>query len=204
MRVLALIAAGGLLAQSGIHPPQAGYIRDGARALRPVYGMAGSFILGAPVANEVLSAAFSGRIGLAKTAGMISVFDAEGHLVAQSEVGGGPARITFSRDGSQATAFLLDSGESIRWTGARFRVESGIPAAFSLELADGTLVLAEGGELVFRKSNGLEIRSSLEGEVLSIEQMGEAWIHVSQAGKHLAARLVEDRIEVYRLPEAAQ
>jgi hypothetical protein len=34
--------------------------------------------------------------------------------------------------------------------------------------------------------------------------MGEVWIHVSQAGRHSAARLVEDRIEVYRLPEAAQ
>jgi hypothetical protein len=134
-RALALMAvAGGLLAQSGIQPPLAGFIHDSAGLLRPVYGMAGNFILGKPIVRRAIA----------------------------------------------------------------------MKALTSLHLADGTSVYAEGGDLVFRKAGGAETRTTLGEEVLAIERMGEVWIHVSQAGRHSAARLVEDRIEVYRLPEAAQ
>ena len=134
-RALALMAvAGGLLAQSGLQPPLAGFIHDSAGLLRPVYGMAGNFVLGKPIVRRAIA----------------------------------------------------------------------MKAVTSLNLADGTFVFIEGGDLVFRKAGGAETRTTLGGEVLAIERMGEVWIHVSQAGRHSAARLVEDRIEVYRLPEAAQ
>ena len=52
-RRLFLLAAvtSGLGAQSGIAPPLAGYIRCEDGRLRPVYGIAGSFVLGAPVSE---------------------------------------------------------------------------------------------------------------------------------------------------------
>ena len=88
--LILVAAAGGLLAQSGISPPRAGYIRDDAGGLRPVYGVAGSFVLGDPIASGVISAAFSGRLGLAKTAGTLYAFDREGRLLGQLAVRGLP------------------------------------------------------------------------------------------------------------------
>jgi hypothetical protein len=201
-------AAGGLLAQSGISPPRAGYIKDDAGGLRPVYGVAGSFLLGDPIASGVISAAFSGRLGLAKTSGALYAFDREGRLIGQFPAAEGPAQFMFSRGGSEAIVFLPDTSEWVRWRNGEFQLlpiadhgESALSAG--LTLADGTLVFAADNELVLRKADGSETRTSLTGPILSIEQMGEGWIHVREAGRHTAVRLAGDRIEVYRLPEAA-
>lgn len=47
-----IAVAGVLLAQSAISPPLAGFIRCEDGKLRPVYGLAGNFVLGAPVAEQ--------------------------------------------------------------------------------------------------------------------------------------------------------
>jgi hypothetical protein len=78
--LLWLIAAGGLLAQSGIEVPLAGYIRDGAGALRPVHGVAGSFQVGAPILTGVVAVLFNGNVGLARTGEGLFAFDKAGRL----------------------------------------------------------------------------------------------------------------------------
>jgi len=47
-----IVVVGVLLAQSGISPPLAGFIQCEDGKLRPVYGMAGNFVLGAPLAQQ--------------------------------------------------------------------------------------------------------------------------------------------------------
>ena len=64
-------------------------------------------------------------------------------------------------------------------------------------------LVAEGEDLVFRGPGGVELRTPVEGIVLAIERMGENWFQVHQAGRRLAVRVIEDRIEVCTLPERA-
>ena len=64
-------------------------------------------------------------------------------------------------------------------------------------------LVAEGEELVFRGPGGIELRTRVEGIVLSIERMGESWFQVHQAGRRLVVRAIEDRLEVCTLPERA-
>ncbi len=120
--LILLAVAGGLLAQSGITPPRVGYIRDEAGALRPVYGLAGSFVLGRPINKRpVISAAFSGRLGLAKTAAALYAFDREGQRLGRLAAADGPAQFVFSPDGSEAIVFLPDTSEWFRWRDGGFQ-----------------------------------------------------------------------------------
>lgn len=163
MKRLALALAAGLgslLAQSGIAPPLAGYIRDKAGDLRPVHGITGNLLVGRPVASGVIEAYFSGRFGVARTATGYYLFGADGQLL-------GPL-------------------ESV--------VQKPLPETLSVE--------AEG--LVFRKTDGTELRSRMTGAVLGIEQMSEGWFHVRQEGRSLAVRVREDRLEVFQLPGSPQ
>jgi hypothetical protein len=207
--LILIAAAGGLLAQSGITPPRVGYIRDEAGALRPVYGVAGSFVLGRPINKRpVISAAFSGRLGLAKTAAAIYAFDREGRRLGRLAAADGPAQFAFSPDGSEAIVFLPATAEWFRWKNAGFQPvpsentrETLIPTG--LTLAGGKSLVAEDNELVLRMPDGTEKRTILTGPVLNLEWMGEDWIYVRETGRHTAARLAKNGLEVYRFPEVA-
>jgi hypothetical protein len=70
-----LMAAGMAWAQTSLTPPQIGFMRDATDSLRPVYGIAGNFLLGDPVAVGVVSAAYSGSCGWVKTRSTVAVID---------------------------------------------------------------------------------------------------------------------------------
>ena len=135
--VILLAVAGALLAQSGISPPLAGFIRCEDGKLRPVYGLAGNFVLGVPVAEETRRIA--------------------------------PRQ-----------------------------------ARTALSLPGGARLLADGNDLVYRKADGAELRTPLDAPVLRLERMSDTWVHVRVAGKSFAVRLAGGRLEVCRLPEAAE
>jgi len=202
-------AAGGLLAQSGITPPRVGYIRDEAAALRPVYGVTGSFVLGRPINKRpVISAAFSGRLGLAKTAASLCAFDRDGRRLGRLAAADGPAQFVFSPDGSEAIVFLPDTSEWFRWRNGVFQAvpiedagELVIPTG--LALGGGKSLVAANNELILRMPDGAEQRTPLTEPILGIEWMGEDWIYVREANRHTAVRLAGDGLEVYRFPEAA-
>jgi len=119
--VLALLAMpSGSWAQSAIAPPQLGFVTDGARALRPVYGVAGSFVLGPAVAGSVADAAFSGSLGLLKTDASLAAFDAQGKLLGSMEAAEGGAQFAFSPDGTAALAYLSAGNLLIEWCGGQF------------------------------------------------------------------------------------
>ena len=153
------VALGGLLAQSGIELPFAGYARDGSGALRPVYGMTGNLLVGKPIAQGVIAAIFDGRVGLARTQDAVYGFDRDGRFLGQIPVDWEDPVLPITHDGD---------------------------------------------ELVVRKADGTELRAKIEGPVLGIEQMGEGWFCAHQADRRLAVRLLDDRLEISRMPEAEQ
>jgi hypothetical protein len=81
LTALALLA-GVARAQSGLTPPQVGFMQDAANSFRPVYGIAGNFLPGDAVTGKVVSAAYSGSYGLVKTSSAIIVTDRTGSIVA--------------------------------------------------------------------------------------------------------------------------
>jgi len=117
---IAILLAATAAAQTSIHPPQLGFAAISGGPLRPVYGLAGNFILGPSVAGNVLSQAFSGSLGLLKTAATLAAVDAQGRILASTGAAPGPALFAFSPDGVTALAYLASSNTLIEWTGGHF------------------------------------------------------------------------------------
>lgn len=134
-----LLASAGAWAQPAIAPPNAGFVQDSTRALRPAYGLAGNFILGPKVASKIVSEAFSGSIGLLKTDSSLAAFDSQGRLLASTDVAPGPALFAFSPGGVTALAYIVSSNALIEWRGSAFA-----PLVFHNEepRADAVLAIA--------------------------------------------------------------
>src|SRR5580698_8136489 len=107
-------------AQPAIAPPQLGFVQDSASALRPVYGVTGSFILGSPLDVKIVSEAFSGSIGLLKTDSSLTAFDSAGKRLASIDAASGPALFAFSPAGNTALAYIPSSNSLIEWRGSVF------------------------------------------------------------------------------------
>lgn len=116
----AILIAATAAAQTSIRPPQLGFAAISGGTLRPVYGLAGNFILGQAIAGSVLSQAFSGSFGLLKTASTLAAFDAQGHMLASTDAASGPALFAFSPDGVTALVYLASSNTFFEWTGSHF------------------------------------------------------------------------------------
>lgn len=111
--------------QHAIAPPRLGFVADGSRTLRPLYGMAGSFILGPAVRGAVVSQAFSGSLGLLKTNLFLAAYDPQGQPLGSVPLGSinvsrGPALFAFSPDGTAALAYVASSDALYEWKGGAF------------------------------------------------------------------------------------
>jgi hypothetical protein len=95
-------------------------MRDAADSLRPVYGIAGNFLVGDPVAIRIISAAHSGSYGWVKTSSTVAVIDKAGAIVATSTVADGPALFAFTRTGEPALAYLAASNQLLTWKAGAF------------------------------------------------------------------------------------
>jgi len=113
---LTLISLSMLAAQPALRPPQMGFASVSDGTLRPVYGVAGNFVLGPSVATTVLSQAFSGSLGLLKTDTTLKAFDAQGHVLGTSDAAPGPALFAFSPDGVTALAYIATSNTLMEWS----------------------------------------------------------------------------------------
>ena len=111
---------GAAWAQSGLTPPQVGFMQDAANSFRPVYGIAGNFLPGDPVASGVVSAAYSGSYGLFKTSSAVVVTDRAGSIVASNSQPDGPALFAFTRAGEPALIFMPAANTLLSWDGAAF------------------------------------------------------------------------------------
>jgi len=84
--IFALLAVSATaLSQSEIGVPLIGFIRDAGNTLRPVYGIAGNFILGEAAATGVLRVTFNGRMGIAITEGGVYLFNPAGRFLRRLE-----------------------------------------------------------------------------------------------------------------------
>jgi hypothetical protein len=114
------IAARMAWAQTALTPPQAGFIQDGANSFRPVFGIAGNFLPGDPMASSVVSAAYSGSYGLVKTSSAILVIDRDGSIAAANDAPDGPALFAFTRTGEPSLAYLTTVNMLLAWNGESF------------------------------------------------------------------------------------
>jgi len=96
-----------------VTPPRIGFISDRAGALRPVIGVSADFLLGDPVVQSVLSAAYSGTFGFVKTETTLTVLSDS--LNAYFPTSPGPALFSFF--GTTGFAYFGATGAIARWDG---------------------------------------------------------------------------------------
>jgi hypothetical protein len=149
-----------LAAQPAIHPPQIGFAAIADGSLRPVYGVAGNFILGSPVAANVLSEAFSGSIGLLKSDSTLTAFNAQAHVLGSINTAPGRALFAFTSDGATALAYLPSSDALIEWSAGKF---AAVPFRPETSAADVILAIALPNaleaSLIVQRSTGIwEVR----------------------------------------------
>ncbi|HSB13054.1 MAG TPA: hypothetical protein VLE22_01265, partial [Bryobacteraceae bacterium] len=143
--------------QSGIGPPLAGLVRDPCGNLRPVLGVAGSFITGDILSTQVESVSFSGDLGFVKTAKSIQVFDAEGGLISEQAAPPGPALFAIPPDGRGAVAFLPVTGEWWRWSRGGFSPFEVEPDLAGAEVLALTMPVGDRLSLVIRTGGGTSL-----------------------------------------------
>ena len=158
-RALLTVAAalGGLLAQSRIELPFAGYARDGAGALRPVYGMSGGLLVGKPIAQGVIAAIFDGSVGLARTRDAVYGFDRDGRLLGQIPVEWEDPVLAITHDGDELVVRKPDGTE------LRTKVEGSVLAIEQM---------GEGWFCVHQADRRLAVR--LQEDRLEISRLPEA------------------------------
>jgi len=146
-------------------PPQIGFIQDSGNALRPVYGLAGNFVLGDSVADNVESASFSGSFGMLKTTSTLAVIDRQGQFVASQDAPAGPALFAFSRNAAPALAYLSAANVLLQWSDGVFQQ---VPFASATVLS---IAVVEAGQaaLILQRDDGLwDVRILLStGETIS-------------------------------------
>lgn len=145
--------------------PQVGFIQDSADALRPVYGLAGNFVLGDSVAANVEAASFSGSFGILKTTSALVVIDRQGQVVASQDAPAGPALFAFSRNATPALAYLPNVNVLLQWSDGVFQQ---VPLA-SANVLSIAAVDSDQAAFVLQRDDGLwDVRILLStGEVIS-------------------------------------
>ena len=112
-----VVFASVLCAQSTLAPPQVGFVLDTGGAMHRVLGIAGNFVIGRRVSNGIVSAGYSGALGLLKSDSSVIATDARGKVIATTAAPSGPAVIGFSADGQTAAAYLAGIGRLETWNG---------------------------------------------------------------------------------------
>jgi hypothetical protein len=227
-RILPILCAVGAWAQSGIEVPSIGAIVDPGGALRPVQGVAGSFLLGPAAASGVLSAACSERLCLAKTDS--EVISTTGRTDAPK----GPA--IFGGSGDDAIVFFPEPGTFAHWHDDTlepldWKVDGEVVSVGAAEIAvrregsvwivrpdgavvdwiaetDGPVLLLPAGvifatkdEIVLRRT-GNEVRFAL-ADAQSITAMGPLYVAIRTNDATYALRTEPGRESLFLLPGAA-
>jgi hypothetical protein len=115
--------------------PQVGFIQDSANALRPVYGLAGNFVLGDSIGANIEAVSFSGSFGMLKTTSALVVVDRQGQVIASQDAPTGPALFAFSRNAAPALAYLPNVNVLLQWSDGVFQQLPLDPPASVLSIA---------------------------------------------------------------------
>ncbi len=154
-------------AQSGIRPPQLGFAGNADGTLRPVYGVAGNFVLGPSVQGKVISEAFSGSLGLLKTASTLAAFGKQGQVLGTMNAAAGPALFAFSPDGLTGLAYVPSSNKLVEWKAGQlvtmpFHSELGTVLAIALPNA------FEASLIVQREDGIWEVKSASQRALVDV------------------------------------
>ena len=216
MRLLLSIFTAGIASAQSFSLPLVGIARDETNRLRPVYGMAGNFISGQASGEVVISMAFSGKAGLAKTETQLLLFDETGAAVDRYPAPPGIARFAFDANRAPAFCYFESTGElwRIAENGLELvttpELEPGAQALLSnahgkdglaLTIAGG-LVSAAAAGLIWQADGASPIEIPLAGEIRSLEQIGDGWVRVASADGAYALQIPSGRL--YRLPVAGK
>jgi hypothetical protein len=154
--------------------PLVGYYRDRAGVLRQVHGVAGAFVPGEVLERNVVSVAWSGTAGFAKTSSELLMLDSNG-IAERFEAPAGPATFGFLPNGKPGWVRFADS--SCREFGATCPAE---PAQKPV------------------------LRVRLPEAIDSWEQLGDGWLLLRGEQTLYAVRTKRDSDQAYELPEAEQ
>lgn len=75
----------------------------------------GIFCLESPVARRIVSAAYSGQLGIWKTETAVEIVDETGKLIERAPAPQGPAIVGFSTDGASCAIYYPSSQALVRW-----------------------------------------------------------------------------------------
>ena len=114
MKLAALVLLSVCCLLADLHAPVAGVIRDRHGNLRQILGASGAFVAGESLATGIVSASFSGKLGLAKTEDELIIFDAT-HVIERRACPEGPALFRFDEQGRPASVHFLSTDEHWRW-----------------------------------------------------------------------------------------
>lgn len=227
MRLFLGILLAGLSYAQSFSPPLAGIARDETHRLRPVYGIAGNFIVGQAAGEELISLAFSGKAGIAKTGTQLLLLDGMGAVTVKYSAPPGNALFAFDADRTPEFCYFETTGELWRIIAnglepvtapelepgdhaLALRSAKGVVTLISrksLGQPDGPVLaiagglLRAGGEgLIWQPDDASPMSISIAGEVRSLDQLGDGWVKVAAAEGDYALRIPSGML--YRLPAA--
>jgi hypothetical protein len=170
------VLAVGAWAQTTLSPPQIGFMQNGARAVHPVYGIAGNFMVGSAVRGAVASFASSGSFQLVKTDSAVITLGRLGQVTSSMSAPPGPALFAFARDGAPGLAYLAAANELFQWSTGGFQAVTFDPASLgegviisvaSPDSAHAALIVQRGDGLwdvrVLLATGGVDSQSALTG-----------------------------------------
>ena len=105
------------VAQPAVEAPGAGCLLGIDGALRPVHGIAGALLAGAPAAWSVVSAACSDSLALVKTNDSLEVRDGGLQLLARWDAPAGPALFALPRGGQAGFVYYPATGKLLQVDG---------------------------------------------------------------------------------------
>ncbi|MEO7143203.1 MAG: hypothetical protein ABI165_06820, partial [Bryobacteraceae bacterium] len=197
--IILLAFACAAAAQPGVSAPQIGRILDDAGAIRSVFGLPGSFVLGdasnaqrvrrAPPSKEgsiprrtpfcascleagVVSAAFSESTGILKTSTALLAVDAQNQVLASMDTPDGAALIS-TFNGPAALIYLPSSQTLYRWSGASFNQIAFDATQFSGDVISIAGTGGDTADFLVQRSDGLwRLSAALStGAVISAEAL---------------------------------
>jgi hypothetical protein len=109
---IALLA--GAAAAGELRAPLVGYLSGGSGELRPVVGVAGSFIVREPILGKVRAAAFAGNFGVVDTGEELLLVDTDLEVLGRASLPATASHLGVARDGRLGVAYLPDTEELCR------------------------------------------------------------------------------------------
>jgi len=165
----------GLRAQSGLSRPDIGLMIDRQGVLRPVAGVSGSFLVGAPQALGALSFACSQVLCVAKLKDSI--------VASGSTLPAPKGDAVIAADESGATIYFRESGQFVRWQNGALTPLDWVVAGEILSIGWGT----SGPTFAVRLNGGVWIVSTAGAVLDSLPSSAQAVLLLSNATVYTTA-----------------